>query len=189
MNHSTAVKMNKTSKEQNERERERIDAKTGAWELEKATIAERVKKAGSGPIQLDVGGVTMTVDHSLLTSAKDSALESLFSGRHEEELKKQDNGSYFIDRNGKIFEAMIDYLRSDRKVFPTYSELHDQQLFEEEINYWQIPTNEKEIEEKRIRVKFDEQLIEFLDTEPVKANPKARDVWFKLGPLSLVDLV
>ena len=51
-------------------------------------MAERVKNAGTEPFKLNVGGVSMSCDKDLLTSAKDSALEALFSGKHEEELKK-----------------------------------------------------------------------------------------------------
>ena len=43
-------------------------------------------------------------------------------------LIQQEDGIVYLDRNGKIFEAMIDYLRSDRKVFPKFNEFNDQLL-------------------------------------------------------------
>lgn len=62
-------------------------------------------------VELDVGGITagFKVRRSLLTSVPGSALEAMFSGRHN--LPKVD-GKIFIDRNPKIFGYIIDYLRN-----------------------------------------------------------------------------
>ena len=38
----------------------------------------------------------------------------------------QDDGVIYLDRNGKVFEAMINYLRDDRKTLPKFSEFNDQ---------------------------------------------------------------
>mgnify|MGYP003918460899 CR=1 FL=1 len=49
------------------------------------------------------------VSKKLLTSVPGSALAAMFSGRHE--LAK-DDGKTFIDRDPKIFEYLIQYLRN-----------------------------------------------------------------------------
>jgi hypothetical protein len=39
---------------------------------------------------------------------------------------QQNDGVIYLDRNGKAFEAMIDYLRDDRKTLPKFTEFNDQ---------------------------------------------------------------
>ena len=68
----------------------------------------------------------MSVGRDLLGSIEGSVLESMFSGRHETELQKTADGTgYYLDRNGKIFGSLIDYLRSDRKNYPEFTEKND----------------------------------------------------------------
>ena len=60
-------------------------------------------------IKLDIGGHQFTT--SVLTLTKDplSMLAAMFSGRHE--LKREPDGSYFIDRDGTHFRYILNYLR------------------------------------------------------------------------------
>ena len=58
----------------------------------------------------------------------------MFSGKLTE-LKRIDD-AIFLDRNGKIFEAMIDYLRDERVKMPRFSELNDQIRFTNELKFW-----------------------------------------------------
>lgn len=62
----------------------------------------------------------------MLRSVEDSRLSRMFSD--ELTLIQQEDGIVYLDRNGKIFEAMIDYLRGERKVFPKFNEFNDQLL-------------------------------------------------------------
>jgi len=62
----------------------------------------------------------------VLRSVEDSRLSRMFSD--ELTLIQQEDGIVYLDRNGKIFEAMIDYLRGERKVFPKFNEFNDQLL-------------------------------------------------------------
>ena len=60
-------------------------------------------------IQLDVGGKFFTTSITTLTRESDSMLASMFSGRFP--IKKDENGRVFIDRDGRAFDIILNYLR------------------------------------------------------------------------------
>ena len=60
-------------------------------------------------ITLNVGGELYSTSRSTLCTQKDSMLAAMFSGHHK--LKKTENGSYFIDADGKHFRIILNYLR------------------------------------------------------------------------------
>ena len=66
-------------------------------------------------------------------------LEAMFSGRHS--LHKNEEGRVFIDRNGKLFEYVLDYLRNGEWDFPdddnTLAKLY------REIEYFGLPSSKK----------------------------------------------
>ena len=66
-------------------------------------------------MSLNVGGVTdgFMVPRSMLCTVKGSALEAMFSGRHE--LPKVD-GKIFINRDPEIFKSVINYLRNNLRL-------------------------------------------------------------------------
>ena len=62
-------------------------------------------------VRLDIGGEKqIAVKRSLLTKVTGSALEAMFSGRHE--LPMVDN-RVFVDRDPEAFSLLITYLRND----------------------------------------------------------------------------
>ena len=63
----------------------------------------------SNVIKLDVGGVLYKTTKDTLTKDQDSMLASMFSGRHP--LQPDENGYYFIDRDGELFKYIIKFLR------------------------------------------------------------------------------
>ena len=67
-------------------------------------------------IKINVGGTVIMTSKNVLTSVSQSKLDKVFSGELTE-LKRIDD-AIFLDRNDKIFEAMIDYLRDDRVKMP-----------------------------------------------------------------------
>lgn len=85
-------------------------------------------------IDLNVGGKDdFCVRKSTLCYAQGSALEALFSGRHQ--LQKK-NDKIFIDRNPQAFNLMLDFIRNS-------GQLHEQQKSNEdmlhmELKYWGI---------------------------------------------------
>ena len=102
-------------------------------------------------IDLDVGGTHMiTTTKKTLMRIPGSVLEAMFSGRHQ--LSKH-NGRIFIDRDGRAFQHMINYLRSSQKP-PFESDPHsgrlnvryrgemiteEERMFYRELDYWGIP--------------------------------------------------
>jgi hypothetical protein len=70
---------------------------------------QEVNKIRDSKIRLNIGGhVYMTSTLTLLKDA-DSMLAAMFSGRHS--LTKEEDGSYFIDRDGTHFRFILNFLR------------------------------------------------------------------------------
>jgi hypothetical protein len=61
-------------------------------------------------VKLDVGGHKFTTSAATLTSCSDSMLAAMFSGRYA--LPKDENGTYFIDRDGTHFREILNFLRA-----------------------------------------------------------------------------
>lgn len=61
-------------------------------------------------IILDVGGHKFKTLRSTLCK-ESSKLEAMFSGRHRNPARQQEDGSFFIDRDGTHFQHILNYLR------------------------------------------------------------------------------
>ena len=70
-----------------------------------------VNPGQSDILSLDVGGKKVKVSQLLVTSIPDSELTYLFSDPAK--LEKTEAGDIFVNRNGKNFNLMLDYLRND----------------------------------------------------------------------------
>ena len=120
--------------------RAKVEAERRDWEEEK----ERVKqtKVFDKVITLNVGGTLYTTTLSTLTKYPDSMLGAMFSGRHD--LPQQEDGSYFIDRDGEVFKYILMYLRNSTVAFIHASRLDEaQQLhLKLEANYFLLPNLE-----------------------------------------------
>eukprot|EP00736_Rhodelphis_marinus_P009385 Rmarinus@m.23936 len=82
-----------------------------------AEIEERCNYLRSlRPIKLDVGGCRFSTSLATLTRFPDSMLACMFSGRHP--LQREDDGSFFIDRDGTQFRFILNYLRDLGKGYP-----------------------------------------------------------------------
>ena len=116
--------------------KELLNAETRDWEAEK----ERVKQTTvfDKVVTLDVGGTKYRATLSTLTKYPDSMLGAMFSGRHN--LPQQEDGSYFIDRDGEVFKHILMYLR-DRNLclslFPAFSDTTLIQI-KAEFEYFQL---------------------------------------------------
>nr|KAG5702968.1 hypothetical protein BaRGS_014791 [Batillaria attramentaria] len=73
------------------------------------TRMEEMNNVQKGRIKLDVGGHIFTTSQLTLTREADSMLAAMFSGRHG--LKKEEDGTIFIDRDGTHFRYILNYLR------------------------------------------------------------------------------
>ena len=89
---------------------------------------------GSEAIKLNVSGQEVDVARSTLMTVKDSLLAAKFSGN----APMGKDSRIFLDRNPLIFNYMIDYLRSDRKVLPMDISSDKKKGLENEIKYWQV---------------------------------------------------
>jgi len=91
-------------------------------------------------VALNVGGTHhLMTERDVLTLVKDSVLEKMFSGLHE--LKKIEE-EVFLDRDGKTFLNLVNYLRNDRTVFPEFMDRNDEIHFFKELDFWKIPTKQ-----------------------------------------------
>merc|ERR1711941_232834 len=96
-----------------------IDDKRKELEAQKAMLqAERdametVHAFQTSKVSLDVGGHKFTTSLQTLRSVPDTFLSSMFSGRFA--LEKDDNGCYFVDRDGEHFRCVLNYLRDPTK--------------------------------------------------------------------------
>ena len=62
-------------------------------------------------IKLNIGGThNYSVSKDLMLNSE-SKLASIFSGKHK--LKVLNDGRIFLDRNGVIFGAVLDFIRTD----------------------------------------------------------------------------
>lgn len=62
-------------------------------------------------IVLDVGGRRFKTTRNTLCKEPNSVLEAMFSGRHENAARLNDDGSFFIDGDGTYFQHILNYLR------------------------------------------------------------------------------
>ena len=132
-----------------------IKVEKDAWEQEKADIKE-IHKIDAEIIALNVGGSKhIQTELEVLQSVEGSKLSNLFSEMHA--LKKV-NDEVFIDRDGKTFETLINYLRNDRKVFPEFDSRNDENMFYKEVHYWGIDSHNKKWQENHLK-KLDKSLI------------------------------
>jgi hypothetical protein len=70
---------------------------------------EALNRNAEARVQLNIGGHSYTTSTMTLTKDPASMLAAMFSGRHS--LKKDDDGSFFIDRDGTHFRYILNYLR------------------------------------------------------------------------------
>jgi hypothetical protein len=58
----------------------------------------------------------------------------MFSGAHD--IPVNENGNVFLDRDGATFLSLINYLRNNRKDFPKFDSVEDENLFINELEFW-----------------------------------------------------
>lgn len=102
------------------------------------------------------------VSQKVLCSVAGSTLERMFSGMHE--LTKTGDDSIFLDRDGKTFQTLVNFLRNNRRVYPEFDNTNDQKQFTEECNYWGIKDDQVEV--KRLEAKFPTDMVEMFKIEP-----------------------
>ena len=86
-------------------------------------------------IHLSVGGAHFTTSLTTLNSDPNSMLSAMFSGRHN--LSKDEEGSYFVDRDGTHFRYILNYLRDGNAYIPMENQELIDELYEE-VCFYQI---------------------------------------------------
>lgn len=86
------------------------------------------------PVSLNVGGEIYTTTLDTLTHYRDSMLGAMFTGQIP--VLRDNRGHVFIDRDGKIFRYILNYLRSNSLDLPDgFSEVA---LLRREADFFQI---------------------------------------------------
>lgn len=86
------------------------------------------------PVSLNVGGEVYTTTLDTLTRCRDSMLGAMFTGQMP--VLRDPGGNVFIDRDGKVFRYILNYLRSSSLDLPDgFSELS---LLRREADFFQI---------------------------------------------------
>ena len=85
-----------------------MKAQIANWEEQKERIAST--KNFESTVSLNVGGHLFTTTTKTLTRFSDTLLGEMFSGCHG--LVEDKNGAYFIDRDGRNFYEILNFLRS-----------------------------------------------------------------------------
>ncbi|XP_028411495.1 uncharacterized protein LOC114534140 [Dendronephthya gigantea] len=100
-----------------EGERAKLKAKVEAYNAEKKRMNAVVVR-DDDIINLNVGGKKFTTTRSTLCQVKDSLLASMFSGRWEDSVPRDQDGAVFFDHNPKYFGLILDYLRAKKVATP-----------------------------------------------------------------------
>eukprot|EP01116_Phalansterium_solitarium_P009843 TRINITY_DN24180_c0_g1_i1.p1 TRINITY_DN24180_c0_g1~~TRINITY_DN24180_c0_g1_i1.p1 ORF type:complete len:407 (-),score=71.37 TRINITY_DN24180_c0_g1_i1:216-1436(-) len=72
---------------------------------------------GAAIVKLNVGGIQHTAARSTLTKYSDSMLGAMFSGKFG--VTTDDEGRAFIDRDGKLFDHVLSFLRNGQWLVPS----------------------------------------------------------------------
>lgn len=82
-------------------------------------------------IEIDVGGTAkLSVARATMCQIPRSKLQAFFSCSKK---------TCFVDRDAKHFTMLVNYLRSDRSVMPSFSHDGERKLFEHEAEIWDVP--------------------------------------------------
>lgn len=123
-------------------EREQLDTVAAMLEQEKEFVAHQQLLSGK-KIKLDVGGKIFCTSIATLTSQPNSMLSAMFSGRFS--LAKDEDGCFFLDRDGKHFEKILAWLRSQE--IPTFTDEREKESFLREVNYFQLDSLKEVLED------------------------------------------
>ena len=100
----------------------------------KATVEENLSQFKQR-VKLNVGGKKFETTLTTLTTYPDSMLGAMFSGRHE--VPPDEEGCVFIDRDGKHFGTILNFLRTGTLDMPSSTKAVSE--LKREMEYYQLP--------------------------------------------------
>ena len=100
-----------------EGERAKMKAEMEAYQAEKQRM-KAVDVSDDDIILLNVGGQKFTSTRSTLCQVEGSLLATMFSGRWEDNVKRDQDGAVFFDVNPQYFGYILDYLRAKKIATP-----------------------------------------------------------------------
>ena len=100
-----------------EGERAKMKAEMEAYQAEKQRM-KAVDVSDDDIILLNVGGQKFTSTRSTLCQVEGSLLATMFSGRWEDSVKRDQDGAVFFDVNPQYFGYILDYLRAKKIATP-----------------------------------------------------------------------
>jgi len=141
-------------------------------ELAIAEVERRMKahvEAANNKITLDVGGKRFATSKDTLLSSKGSFFEAMLGSGN---WKPDVDGSYFIDRNPKLFPVILDFLRSGKVNMRKYGYDIGEEL-QAELDFYQIQLPEAAIpfgifaESKLLDLEQKKKIVEWLGRKPI----------------------
>ncbi|XP_028408907.1 uncharacterized protein LOC114531501 [Dendronephthya gigantea] len=124
-----------------------IDEEAEVLQEERATFEVMRKKLGSvhfkKHVKLNVGGQIFKTSLETLVKDPDSMLAAMFSERFDVKPDEED-GAYFIDRDGTHFRYILNYLRTGKLIYPNENKILANELYIE-AEFYQLDGVQKEI--------------------------------------------
>jgi len=108
---------------------------TAALEKEKAAMGSHPQGKVGPKVKLDVGGHVCTTSKGTLTAEPGSLLARMFDGTLP--LETEEDGSVFIDRDGRHFHHVLNYLR-DRAAFAPPLDANESSELLKEAQFYQL---------------------------------------------------
>lgn len=138
-------------------------------------------------INLDVGGVRMSVGKNTLTSVPGSMLAEMF--QDSESLTKDVDGNVFLDRDSEVFRHTLNYLRSNRENLPEDISNDLKTQIENEISYWNLYHDYGMKKYKYLTLPEEAiEINDILKSEPTidrNLHKLQFDMWKKYGKMTL----
>jgi len=137
----TSLKDSKEHSEKRIKKKSQLQEEIRTLKKEKEELSRKVVEF-EDTVSLNVGGTIYYTSRSTLQKVN-TMLSSMFSGRHK--LTKDNDGHYFVDRDGTLFRYILNYLRNGY-----LPDLPRKELFElrGEAEYFSILPLVRDIDEK-----------------------------------------
>ena len=100
-----------------EEDRAKLKAEIAEYNAEKERM-KALTMSDNDIIHLNIGGQKLTTKRSTLCQVENSLLATMFSGRWEDSLERDQDGAVFLDFNPQYFVLILDYLREKRIAQP-----------------------------------------------------------------------